>query len=113
VFEGNVVPHNEYGITASGTGPGSQTLDKFFPGAVFRGNVLVGGNPRNYPVNNSFPATLESIGAVPPQRGSKLALPQLTLPGSTGRGGTEGRPPGADIAAVQKALGPLVNRLGG
>jgi hypothetical protein len=113
VFEGNVAPHNEYGITASGTGPGNQTLEKFFPGAVFRGNVLVGGNARNYPVNNSFPATLEAIGASPPQRGAKLALPQLTIPGSTGRGGTEGRPPGADIAAVQKALGPLVNRLGG
>ena len=53
-----------------------------------------------------------AIGATPPQPGAKLALPQLTLRGSTGRGGTEGRPPGADIAAVQKALGPLVNRLG-
>jgi hypothetical protein len=112
VFEGNVVPHNEYGITASGTGPGNDTLAKFFPGAVFRGNVLVGGNPTNYPPNNSFPASLAAIGAMPPQPGAKLALPQLTLRGSTGRGGTEGRPPGADIAAVQKALGPLVNRLG-
>jgi hypothetical protein len=112
VFEGNVVPHNEYGITASGTGPGNQTLEKFFPGAVFRGNVLVGGNPRNYPINNSFPASLDAIGATPPQRGAKLALPQLTLRGSTGRDGTEGRTPGADITAVQKALGPLVNRLG-
>ncbi len=112
VFEGNVVPHNEYGITASGTGPGNDTLTKFFPGAVFRGNVLVGGNPTHYPPNNSFPASLAAIGATPPQPGAKLALPQLTLPGSTGRGGTEGRPPGADIAAVQKALGPLVNRLG-
>jgi hypothetical protein len=112
VFEGNVVPHNEYGITASGTGPGNDTLAKFFPGAVFRGNVLVGGNPRNYPVNNTFPASLEAIGASPPQRGAKLALPELTLLGSTGQGGTQGRPPGADIAAVQKALGPLENRLG-
>jgi hypothetical protein len=111
VFEGNVVAHNEYGITASGTGPGNPTLQQFFPGAVFRGNVLIGGNPRNYPANNAFPASLDAVGAAPPQRGAKLALPQLSLRGSTG--GTDSRQPGADIAAVQKALGPLVNRVGG
>ena len=110
VFEGNVVPHNEYGITASGTGPGNQTLEKFFPGAVFRGNVIVGAKAANYPVNNAFPASLEEIGAVLPQHGAKLALPQLTLRGSSGRGAADGGPPGADIAAVQKALGPLANR---
>ena len=31
VFRDNVVPHNEYGITASGTGPGNPTLERFFP----------------------------------------------------------------------------------
>ena len=59
-----------------------------------------------------LPASLAEVVAVSPQHGAKLALPQLTLRGSTGRDGTEGRTPGADIAAVQKALGPLVNRLG-
>jgi hypothetical protein len=106
------VLHNEYGITASGTGPGNQTLEKFFPNAVFRGNVIVGAKAANYPGNNLFPASREEIGA-PPQHGAKLALPQLTLRGSTGRGGADGRPPGADIAAVRKALGPLATRLGG
>jgi hypothetical protein len=109
VFEGNVVPHNEYGVTASGTGPGNQTLEKFFPGAVFRGNVIVGAKAANYPANNAFPASLDEVVAVSPQHGAKLALPQLTWRGSSGRGAGDG-PPGADIAAVQKALGPLANR---
>ena len=111
VFEANVVPHNEYGISASGTGPGNQTLEKFFPNAVVRGNVIVGAKAANYPANNAFPASFDEIGGSQPQHGSKLALPQLQLHGLTGRGG-DGRPPGADMAAVQKALGPLVNRLG-
>jgi hypothetical protein len=110
VFEGNVVPHNEYGITASGTGPGNQTLEKFFPGAVFRGNVIVGAKAANYPANNAFPASLDEVVAVSPQHGAKLALPQLTLRGRSGRGAAGGGTPGADITAVQKALGPLANR---
>ena len=111
VFEANVAPHGEYGITASGTGPGNQTLEKFFPNAVVRNNVIVGAKAINYPANNAFPASFDEIGASQPQPGVKLALPQLQLRGSTGRG-ADGRPPGADMAAVQKALGPLVNRLG-
>ena len=112
VFEGNVVPHNEYGITASGTAPGNDTLQKFFPGAVFQGNVLAGGNATNYPRNNMFPPSLDAISAQPAQGGAHLALPRLTLSGSTGQGGSQSRPPGADIAAVEKALGPLASRVG-
>lgn len=111
VFEGNVVPHNEYGITASGTAPGHQTLEKFFPNAVFRGNVIVGAKPANYPQNNLFPASLEEIGLAFPNDGLKLALPQLAFRGSSGSGATAAHP-GADMDAVRKALGPLAGQLG-
>ena len=111
VFEGNVVPHNEHGVTASGTGPGNQTLERFFPGAVFQGNVIVGAKAANYPPNNMFPASLDEIGLASSQRGAKLALPQVTLRGPSGDGTAENRRPGADIAAVQKALGPLGEHL--
>ncbi len=56
VFQNNIVPHNEHGITASGTGPGNPTLERFFPGAVFRGNVIVGAQAGVYPQGNAFPA---------------------------------------------------------
>jgi hypothetical protein len=49
VFENNVMPHNEYGITGSGTGPGTPTLQKYFPQAVVRGNVLAGAPASAYP----------------------------------------------------------------
>jgi len=110
VFRDNVVPHNEHGITASGTGPGNQTLDRFFPGAVFRGNVIVGAKAGAYPPGNAFPATMEEIGA-PARAGAKLA-PLLTLRGPYMRAATDGGQPGARIEAVNTALGPLASRMG-
>jgi hypothetical protein len=84
VFQNNVMPHNEYGIIGSGTGPGASTLQKFFPGGIVRGNVLIGGPAASYPKENSFPASAELI------------------PKSA-----NGRAPGADIAALDRALGGL------
>ena len=31
VFQNNVIPHNEHGITGSGTGPGNASLERYFP----------------------------------------------------------------------------------
>lgn len=57
-FTRNIVPHNQYGITGSGTSSGKPSLDKYFPGAVVRGNVIIGGDPALHPPGNQFPATL-------------------------------------------------------
>jgi hypothetical protein len=84
VFQHNVMPHNEYGIIGSGTGPGNSTLQKFFPAGVIRGNVLIGAPAASYPRDNLFPA-------------SAAALPKAA----------DGRVPGADIAALDRALGGL------
>ena len=110
VFRSNIVPHNEYGITASGTGPGNQTLERFFPGAVFRGNVIVGAKAAAYPQGNAFPATMEEIGA-PARPGAKLA-PLIAMRAPYTRAAADGGRPGADIEALNKALGPLANRIG-
>jgi hypothetical protein len=53
VFQNNVMPHNDYGITGSGTGPGTPTLQKYFPEAVMRGNVLAGAPAAAYPAGGS------------------------------------------------------------
>jgi hypothetical protein len=98
-FEGNVVAHNEYGVTASGTAPGRQTLDRFFPNAVFRGNVIVGGRPGDYPPGNTFP-----------QRGPGPALSQPVLHAPSSRDAAEARA-GADIDAIRKAVGSLADLL--
>ena len=62
VFQNNVIPHNEHGITGSGTGPGNASLQRYFPGAVVRRNVIVGGMPGSYPRDNFFPHSLNDIG---------------------------------------------------
>ena len=46
VFQNNIAPHNENGIIGSSTQPGNQTLARYFPRAVVRGNVIVGGRRR-------------------------------------------------------------------
>jgi hypothetical protein len=54
VFRENVVRHNNYGVHGVDRAPGRDTLDTFFPGAVFTGNVIAGGRAQLYPDGNSF-----------------------------------------------------------
>ena len=102
VFQNNVMPHNEHGITASGTGPGNQTLERFFPGATVRRNVLVGAPAGSYPKDNFFPATRDEIGL----RASGGSV-TLRLGRPYAGAATDGRDPGADMRAVERALGSL------
>src|SRR6185369_5639335 len=60
VFEDNVALHNETGIAGSGTASGRESLDRYFPAASVKGNVLVGGDPARYPRDNFFPASLDA-----------------------------------------------------
>ena len=102
VFQNNVMPHNEHGITGSGTGPGNGSLERYFPGAVVRRNVLVGGMPRQYPRDNFFPASLGEIG-IRGAGGDRT----FRLDRKFALQATDGRDPGADIDAVEQALGGL------
>jgi cellulose synthase/poly-beta-1,6-N-acetylglucosamine synthase-like glycosyltransferase len=99
VFQNNVVPHNEHGITGSGSAPGTASLERYFPAAVVRRNVIVGATPGDYPRDNFFPASLAELGLV----GTGHALPpRLTL--GARYAGTDGRAPGADLEALAVAL---------
>lgn len=53
-FRDNLVRHNEYGVHGSDRSPGQDTLDWYFPGAVFSGNAIAGGDSRRYPPGNAF-----------------------------------------------------------
>jgi cellulose synthase/poly-beta-1,6-N-acetylglucosamine synthase-like glycosyltransferase len=100
VFQNNVIPHNEHGITGSGTGPGTPTLERYFPGAVVRRNVLAGAAAGHYPRDNFFPASLAQLGARAERDIRRLKL-------TASYSATDGGVPGADIAALEKALGGL------
>src|SRR5205814_1765443 len=93
----------ENGVTGSSAGEGMDTLKRYFPDAVFRRNVIVGGVAGRYPADNFFPGSLQDAG---------LTLPRdedfrLTLVRPYSRAATDGRDPGADVDAVAKALDGL------
>jgi cellulose synthase/poly-beta-1,6-N-acetylglucosamine synthase-like glycosyltransferase len=102
VFQNNVIPHNEHGISGSGTAPGNASLQRYFPGAVFRRNVLAGGMPGSYPRDNFFPSSLSDVGL----RGAGTDR-TLRLEKTFAKQATDGAYPGADIDAVEQALGGL------
>lgn len=54
VFRDNLVRHNEYGVAGADRAPGRDTLDWYFPGAVFTGNRIAGGDAGRYPAGNRF-----------------------------------------------------------
>lgn len=59
VFRDNLARHNRYGIHGASRAVGNDTLDTFFPAAVFTGNVLAGGRASQYPADNFFPTVEE------------------------------------------------------
>ncbi len=54
VFTGNLLRHNQYGVKGDGTAVGSASLDVYSPAAVFRDNVVAGGDRGRYPAGNRF-----------------------------------------------------------
>jgi len=64
VFTDNIVLHNAYGIIGSGSGVGYPSLDLYFPDAIVRRNVIVGGPSDLYPRGNFFPRSLDNVDFV-------------------------------------------------
>jgi hypothetical protein len=100
VFENNVLPLNQYGVIGANTAPGRPSLDRYFPEAVVKRNVFVGGEHSSYPPDNFFPASLDAVGFVNLRRGDY----RLARSSGYKHAGTDGRDPGADIDAVAPAI---------
>jgi len=100
-FQGNVAPHNEYGIFGSGVGVGTKAIEAYFPQAVVVDNVIAGGDASQYPVGNSFPLSLNDVPVKNEAEagGSRLA----STGGKTEYGHVVA---GADFGALCRALGP-------
>ncbi len=100
VFTNNLMKHNTYGIFGSGAGIGSSTLTTYFPGAVFRRNVLAGGSASLYPTDNFFPTVDSFYDQFPNYSSGNYALtsgsPYLNA-------GTDGTNLGVDLAALSSA----------
>jgi len=108
VYRNNISRHNTYGVFGSGAGTGNVTLQKYFPSAVFAGNVIAKevlgpDSPSNieavYPAGNYFPASLQAIGFADMAGGNYRLLSTSPYKGK----GTDGKDPGADLDALQAA----------
>jgi len=100
----NIAPHNKYGVIGDASGVGQDTLAKHFPGAQFEKNILAGGVAKNYPKDNFFPGSMNAVGFVDlPKHDYALSPNSLYY-----RQATDGTDIGADIAALEAAIGTAV-----
>lgn len=96
MFTDNITPNNQYGIIGTGTGPGSPTIQQYFPGGVVQGNAIIGGQAAAYPAGNSFPANLAAVGFASLGAGNyQLAATSQFHAAAEGQ-----RPVGADLSAL-------------
>ena len=94
-YRDNITPHGAYGIIGTGTGVGRPTIAAYFPGAIIAKNVIIGGNPAQYPANNFFPRSVDEVGFVDRARGDY----RLARSSRYRRSGSDGTDPGVDFDA--------------
>ena len=104
VFSNNIGPRNEFGIKGGGSGEGLSTLHDYFPGYVFEANAIVGAPATSYPPRNFFPPTMDAVGFVDRTRSDY----RLAASSPFQNAGTDGRPLGADIEALDAAVARAV-----
>ncbi len=96
VFRDNLVFQNQYGVIGDGTAPGSPTLQAYFPGALFRRNVIVGAVAGSYPNDNFFPRAAGLVGFVSPPEGDYRLSPSSPYKAAA----TDGKDVGVDLAEI-------------
>jgi hypothetical protein len=105
VFRYNISSHNEYGVIGTGSGVGNPTLKRYFPEALFTGNVLA-DKPRLaglYPSGNFFPDSLWDVGFADLDQGDY----RLSTSSPYRRAAAGGRDIGADIPVLDVAMGTV------
>jgi len=102
VFRDNLIRHNQYGVHGSDRAVGEDTLNAFFPGAVFETNTIAGGDARRYPKGNTFIGEDDFAAEfLDPAAGDYRLKPVSRLRGAA----SDGRDVGADVVAIVQALG--------
>ncbi|TMI89970.1 MAG: hypothetical protein E6H00_08065 [Bacillati bacterium ANGP1] len=99
VYTNNLTLNNE-GVRGDKTEGVMDALSTYFPGAVFAGNVLVGGDPSSYPPNNFFPSMLGDVAFVNFAGGDY----RLARSSAYRNAGVDGREIGADPGAISAAI---------
>jgi hypothetical protein len=107
VFRDNLIRHNEFGVIGASRGIGTNTLEGYFPEAVFASNTIAGGDSNRYPKGNTFIDQDEFDRTF-----VDVATGDYRLkPSSRARGAaSDGKDMGADVAAIVQALGARQTR---
>ena len=95
VFTNNITP----------SGPDVINTTSLGLGLVFDGNVIISGNPSNYPLNNFFPSSLAQVGFVNYAGGDY----RLALSSPYRNAGTDGKDIGANIFATNNATANVIS----
>jgi hypothetical protein len=100
-FINNIVSHNLYGVIGSDHGSGNDTITHYFPGSVFRKNVIV-GVPQGiiYPADNFPPLQLSLVGFVNLAGGDYSLSPISPYKNA----GTDGKDVGCDFDALNSKI---------
>src|SRR5581483_10539042 len=94
IYRNNLAPNNAYGVGGTNTyGDPEQTLSTYFPNAAFTKNVLIGGNAKQYPQGNFFPATAADVDFVNLSSGDYRLAPNSPFKNAA----TDGKDIGANI----------------
>lgn len=102
----NLTPHNQYGVAGDNFyGNPAGALTTYFPGCVFRRNVLQGGKASNYPADNFFPAAMTDVKFVD-QAGGNYRL-QAASPYHAA--GTDGLDVGVDMDSLDAATTAVID----
>src|SRR5439155_199302 len=100
VFRNNLLEHGPYGVHGRNRDVGLSSLAAYFPGYVFEGNVIVGGDASLYPGNNYFPASLGAVGFVDLTAGNYRLAPGSPYHGQA----TDGTDVGCNFTPVHAAV---------
>lgn len=109
VATNNIHLHGTWGIKGGGMGEGTEALNGYTPGAIYRSNILAGakvnwdGSPldwtRVYPINNFYPTSYDGLFVDAANGNYRLA------PGSIGKNaGTDGKDIGVDMDQLEAAM---------
>ena len=109
IFQNNIVLSGTAGISGSGTSQGAAALARYFPDAVVRRNLIVGGTRESFPGDNHFPASVNEVGIAPMTPGDAFARLAPRYAGIA----TDGRDPGARLTSAPAATRAATPRQAG